>query len=129
MLGEAEGQAALVRRRFPHAADVLVGADFHGVEAVELGGIVKKVIVMHGLSHKVPRARLDIKVHQRVGVEFLRFPEGAEVLIAEFGGVAVVPEVVKVLGGTLDVHIPGVPVAEHGDGLGAPVGPDAELGV
>ncbi len=64
-----------------------------------------------------------------VGVPAGGFELGDEVFVTDFGGVAVVLDVVVVLVGALDVHEAGVPVAVFDGGLRSPVGPDAELGV
>ena len=84
MLREAERHAVFLRRLLPQAANVLLRAHLHGVHAVELRGIVEKVIVVHGLGHEIARARLVVQRHQAVGIEVFRLPERADVLIAEF---------------------------------------------
>ena len=129
MLRQAEGKAVLVGGGFPQAADILVRANLHGVEAVELGRIVEEVVVVHRLAHKIPCTGFDIEIHQGIGIKVFRFPQRADILIPEFGGVAVVTDMIAVLIGALDVHVAGVPVAVHGNGLRAPVGPDAEFRV
>ena len=127
VLRHAKGHVQLLGGSLPHPADVLVRADLHGVEAVQVGIEVEEMVVMHSLRHKVARAGLVVALHQRVGVKVFGLPQGAYVLPAELGGVSVGAQVMLVLGRVLQVHIPGVPVAAHGHGLRTPVAPDAEL--
>ena len=84
MLRKAERHAIFFRRLFPQAANVLLRAHPHGVHAVDLGRIVEKVVVVHGLGYEIARARSVIQRHQTVGIEVFRLPERANVLIAEF---------------------------------------------
>ena len=127
VLCQAKGHVVLIRGGFPQGADILAGADVHGVEGVDFRIVVEEVVMMHGLGHKVAGAGPVVQIHQLVGVEVLGLPQGADVLVAELGRVPVVAHVVQVLGAALDVHVAGVPIAEHGHALGAPVAPDAEL--
>lgn len=127
MFGHAEGQIVLLCGCFPETADILVGADFHGIEAVKAGGKVEEMIVMRSLCHKESGTGSDILVHKSIRVEVFRLPEGADIFIAENGRVTVMSHMIEVLFGVLNVHIAGVPVAEHGNGLGTPVAPDAEF--
>ena len=84
---------------------------------------------MHAHADEVLRSRFLIERHQVLGIKTLRLPGGDHVLEADLRRVPVFLEVVLVLLVSLDVHVPGVPVAIFGRGLRAPVGPDAELGV
>ena len=87
------------------------------------------MVVVRRLGHQVPGAGPVIFFDQPVRIELLRLPQGADVLVAEFRRMAVMPDVILILGCSLDIHVPGVPVAEHRDALRSPVAPDAELGV
>ena len=79
------------------------------------------MVVVGALGHEIAGAGLPIPVRQGFGIEMLRLPEGADVLVAELRRVTVVPQVVFILRGAFDVHIAGVPVPEHGYALGAPM--------
>ena len=82
---------------------------------------------MHCLAHKVACAGLHIEIHQSVGIEFLRLPQRADILVAELRRMAVMADVVQILLGALYVHVAGIPVAVHRDRLRSPVRPDAEF--
>jgi hypothetical protein len=84
---------------------------------------------MHAHAHEVFGARPFVKLHQVLGVEIGGFPEGAKVLKADLGRVAVMLHVVVVLAAALDAHVAGVPVTVLHRGLRAPMRPDAEFGV
>ena len=129
VLADAEGHAEAVRRLFPESQDILLGTDVDAVHAVDFRAVIEEVVVVGALGHQVAGTGLVIPVGQGFRIEVFRFPEGADVLVAEFGRVAVMADMVFILGGSLHVHITGVPVTEHGDALGAPVAPDAEFGV
>ena len=129
MLGQAEFHALPVRRLFPQGEDVLVRADVHAVHAVDLRVVVEEVVVVGGLGHQVPCAGLPVPLRQAFGIEVLRLPHGADILPADLRRMAVVAQVVFILGRAFDIHVPGVPVPEHRDALRSPVAPDAELGV
>jgi hypothetical protein len=85
------------------------------------------MVVMHCLAHKVACAGLHIEIHQSVGIEFLRLPQRADILVAELRRMAVMADVVQILLGALYVHVAGIPVAVHRDRLRSPVRPDAEF--
>ena len=127
MLGQAKGHVVLIRSRFPQSADVLLGTDLHGIEAVDFRIVVEEVVVVHSLGHKVTGASAVIQIHQFFGLEIFRFPQLADVLIAKLGRMAVMADMIQVLGAALDVHVPGIPVTEHGYALGAPVAPNAKF--
>src|SRR5262245_14726618 len=59
----------------------------------------------------------------------LGVPKVVDVFEAELGWVAVVLDVVLIVGLVLHVHEAGVPIAFFGYALGRPMGPDAELRV
>ena len=129
VLREAEGQAMLVRRLLPQAADILVRAHLNGIEAVQRGIIVEEMVVMHGLADKIARTGLYIEIHEGFRIKLFGLPQCAEILVAKLGRVAVMTQMIEVLRRALDVHVAGIPVAVHGNRLRAPVGPDAEFSV
>ena len=129
MLGQTEGHAEFPGGGFPEGADILAGTDLHRIEAVDRRIVVEEMVVMSRLRHEEARAGAMIQRHQLVRIEILGLPESADILVSEFRRMSVPADVVKVLLGILDVHIPGVPVAVHGDRLRAPVAPDTEFAV
>ena len=62
-------------------------------------------------------------------IKGLRLPQRTQILVAEFGWMAVMPHMVFILRRPLNVHVSGIPVPEHGHALRSPVAPDAELRV
>ena len=126
---DAEGQVVLVRRSLPQGQDILPRSNVHTVHAVDFGVIVKEMVMMHCLGHQVPGPGLVVFCHQCVRIKLLRLPQGADILIPEFGRMPVMPQVVFILRLSLDIHIPGIPVPEHRYALGTPVAPDSEFGI
>ena len=129
VLRDPKGQIERSCGGLPQAHDVLLGSYPHGVPGIVGRVPVVKVVVMHRLSAEIPGPGIDIELHQPFGVEPLGFPELDYVLPAVLGGVPVDPPVMGVLVGSLSVHVPCVPVAEHRYRLWPPVRPDPELGV
>ena len=129
VLADAKGHAEFIRRSLPQGQNILLGAHVLAVHPVQLGIVVEEVIVMGALAHEITGTGIVVFFHQPFGVKLFRFPQGTDVFIAEFGRMAIVAHMVFILLGALDVHVPGIPVAKHGDALGAPVAPDAEFGI
>src|SRR5580693_4247272 len=84
---------------------------------------------MVGKRDEEARASFLIAGDEFFGLPVEEGPLGAEVFEAEARRVTVVVELIFVLAMAFDVHLAAVPVAGLGNALGAPVGPDAELGV
>jgi hypothetical protein len=59
----------------------------------------------------------------------LGMPDIIDIFEAEFGGVPIVVYMVVVLVITRYVHVSSIPIPAFGLALGAPMGPDAELGI
>ncbi len=129
MLGDAESQAQLLRGLLPVADDVTVRSHLHGVPFVVSGVPEVEVVMMDAHAHEVARAGLLVHGHQAIGVPFLGLPERDDILVTQLRGMTVMLEVILVLRMSLDVEMPGVPVAEHGHGLRPPVSPDAQFRV
>ena len=129
VFADAERQLILVRRRLPQGQDILVGTHIHAVHAVEFGIIVEEMIMMGCLGHQVPGSCLVILCDQCVRIKLLRLPQGADILVSEFGRMAVVAQMILILRLALDIHVPRIPVAEHRHALRSPVAPDSEFGV
>ncbi len=130
MFADAEAEAALAGRGGPGADDVAFRTGSYSVPARLVLGVPHVVVVVvdaHG--EEVFCAGFGVEVHEVVGVPARGFELRDEVFVAELRRVTVGFNVVVVLGGALDVHVAGVPVAVLDAGLRAPVGPDAELGV
>jgi hypothetical protein len=84
---------------------------------------------MHAHADEILCSGFLVEAHEIIRIEITGIPRGDNVFKAEFGGMAVVSNVVLVLFGALNVYIARIPVASLGCGLGSPVGPNAELGI
>ena len=129
MFAEPEGHSLRVRRRFPQGENIPVRPHIDAVHPVYLRIIVEKMVMVGRLGHQVSGPRPVIFLDQPLRVELFRLPQGADILVSEAGRMAVVPQVVFVLGRALDIHVPGIPVPEHGHALRPPVAPDSEFRV
>ena len=67
----------------PQTANILMGANLHRIHPIQFGSVIEKMVMVHGLRHKVFCARFHIKGHQRIRIKALRFPQRADVLIAK----------------------------------------------
>ena len=127
MFADAKWQSAAFRSLLPQRDNVFFRPYPYAVHLVQAGIIVKKMIVVHRLSDKIPGARFHIFVHQPFRIKAFRFPQGTDVLISELRRMAVMPQMVQVLRSPLDIHISGIPVSAHGHALRAPMTPDAQF--
>ena len=127
VLRHTEGQVILLCCRLPHTADILVRSHLHRIEPVKLRRIVKEMVMMRRLRHKIARAGLIILFHECIRVKVLSLPQSADVLISKLGRMPVMPQVILILVRSLNVHVSGIPVAEHRNRLRSPVTPDTEL--
>ena len=108
---------------------VALGTHVDGVPTVELGVPEEKVVVVRAHADEIVGAGLLVELHEAVRVPFLGLPQGDDVLVAKLRGMTVMFEVILVMAAALLIDAAGVPVAIHGHGLRAPVGPDAEFAV
>ena len=124
-----EAQAVFARCGRPAADEVFVRSDGDGIPGLIFGIEVVEVVVMGGQGHEVFRAVGLVKGEQFVRVKIRRLPLVDDVLETVGGGMAVGRQMqfIGALGG--DIQIAGIPVPLLGFALGAPVRPDAELGV
>ena len=129
VFGDAERQAQFPRRFLPVADNVALRAHANGIPLVKLRVPQIKVVAMHGLRDEIASACPLVERHQAVRIQLLGLPQRDDVLIAELRGMPVVFHVILVVARAFDVHVAGVPVAAHGNGLRPPVRPDAELRV
>lgn len=127
MLGQTKGHIVLISSSLPKSADIFARTHFHRVERVNLRIIVEEVVMVHSLGHKIPGACTIVQVHQLIGIEILCFPKSADILISKLGRMAIMAHMVQVLRRTLNIHIPSIPVTEHGHTLRTPMAPDAKL--
>ncbi len=129
MGGDAEAQAGLQGRIPPKADDVLVRPVVYGVPLV-IGGIEAiDVVVMRGEGDDILCAAALYFATRASGSKFSGFPGLDDVDVADLGGMAVMFEVPFVFAAALGPHVVCVVVANARDGVGSPMGPDAELGV
>ena len=84
---------------------------------------------MIGESDEIFCAGAFVELHQFFGVPVFGVPEVVDVLETEDGRMAVMGDLIAIVGIALDIHISGIPVALFGDALSGPVGPDSKLGV
>ena len=129
MLCQSEPHSILSGSLLPQSTDIFVRSHLHGIEPVDSGIIVEKVVVMGGLRHKIPCSRIVIQLHQFFRTEIFRLPECTDILVSESGRMAVGPDVIIVLRASLNIHVPRVPVSEHRYTLRPPVAPDSKLRV
>ena len=129
MLRDAEPQAVFLGHLLPHAHDVPLRTEFHGVPAM-VGRVPQvEVVVMDAHAHEVLGACLGVHRHEPIGVPVLGLPQRNDLFVAVLARMAVVLQVMLVVAVARLVHAPGVPVAVQRHRLRSPVGPDAELGV
>jgi hypothetical protein len=57
------------------------------------------------------------------------FPQAANILVPELGGMSIMTDMVEILGMSLNIHVPRIPVSVHQHALRPPMRPDAEFGV
>src|ERR1700722_8960788 len=129
MYSGPEAQSLLSSRGGPCANDIAVGTNGRGVPGVVLRIPGVKVAMMIRQRHEDSGARLFVARDQLVGIPVEQRPLRAELLVSEARCRPVMIEVILVLPLPLDVDIPRVPVSGFGHALGAPMSPDAELGV
>ena len=97
MLTDAKRHVMTVRSRFPQGQNVLMRAYVDAVHAVDFGVVVEEMVMMCALRHEIAGAGLIVSVHQRFRVEGLSLPQFAQILVAEFGRMAVMPQMVFIL--------------------------------
>jgi hypothetical protein len=130
VFAHGELQPVLERGLVPQTDHILLRSGGGRVPARLVFGVPQvEVVVVHAHAHEVFGAGLLVELHQVAGIELVALPQPADVLVAEFGGVAVGRNVVLVLRAVLYVDVAGVPVAELRGRLRPPVCPHAELGV
>ena len=59
--------------------------DVNAVHAVDLGIVIEKMIVMRALGREVAGAGFVVFSHQAFVIKVLCMPQGANVLVTEFG--------------------------------------------
>jgi len=126
---DAETQTLFERGIAPHLNEVFPRPLFHGVPFAVPGVPQVEVVVVGGARAGVSGSGPFEQGDQFVRVEVLRLPHRDEIFVTEFGGMAVVLQVVFIFLTTLEIQFAGVPFAHLRNRVRSPVQIDAELGV
>ena len=124
---DAQGQSRLLGSLCPTVKDILLRADILRIPGLILRVPQVVVVVVVAQHEEILCPATLVLLYQSLGIPFLSFEEGQDVLKAKLRGMSIMLYVPFVLTATLHIHRTGHPVSRTFHALRPPVGPDAKL--